>query len=123
MVGYLKGHCHWSVVDQFHHHGCLIAAAIKATDILVLCGIKTSAARRNVAWRVLASVWKAGLIHDAKILDILSDQVRKPTITALTRGKEIVKNQMLRCECLTDRQTDRRTHHHGGGNEVDGGQF
>lgn len=91
VVGYLKGHSHWSVVDQLHHHGCLVAAAIKATDILVLCGIKTSAARRNVAWRVLPSVREAGLVHDAEILDVLSDQVRKPTITAWKRERKLSK--------------------------------
>lgn len=89
VVGYLKGHSQWPVVDQFHHHGCLTAAAIKATNILVLCGIKTSAARGNITWRVFPSVWKAGLIHNAKILDILSDEVRKPTITALKRERKL----------------------------------
>lgn len=27
---------------------------------------------------------------------------------SLEKGKEIVRNQILRCECLTDRQTDGR---------------
>lgn len=91
VVQYLKGHCHWSVVDQFHHHGCLTASAIKPTNILVLCGINASAAWVNVTWRVFPSIWKAWLVHNAKILNVLSDQVREPTITALKRERKLLR--------------------------------
>lgn len=85
---YLKGHSHGSILDQFQHHGSLTAATIKSTNIVVFCRVNTPAVLGNATRRVLPDIGKARLVHNAKVLNILPNQVREPTITTLTERGE-----------------------------------
>lgn len=56
---YLKSHCHGPILDQFHHHGCLAAAAVKPTDVVVFSCVNVAATLRDATWAVLCNIWEA----------------------------------------------------------------
>lgn len=56
---YLKGHCHRSILDQFHHHGHLTAATVESAHVAVLRRVNAAAHLRDSTGSVTSNVREA----------------------------------------------------------------
>lgn len=78
----LKGHGHRSVLDQLQLHGLLAAASVEAAHVPVVGRVDAPAAARDDALAVFRRVREARLVHDAKVLHVLSNQVGEASVAA-----------------------------------------
>lgn len=86
----LQGHAHGAVPDQLQHHGRLTAAAVKPTHVVIIRGIIPCAFLRYFAGRINPDIRETVLLHNAKVLDVFTNQVWKTSITTCMKDNKII---------------------------------
>lgn len=85
---HLQGHTHGAVPHQLNHHSRLAAPAVKPTHVVIIGGVVPCAFLRYFAGRIIPGVRETVLLHNAKVLDVFTNQVWKTSITACTEDKK-----------------------------------
>ncbi len=89
---HLQGHTHGAVPHQLNHHSRLAAPAVKPTHVVIIGGVVPCAFLRYFAGRIIPGVRETVLLHNAKVLDVFTNQVWKTSITACIEDKKYIYN-------------------------------
>lgn len=88
---HLQGHTHGAVPNQLQHHGRLAASTVKPTHVVIIGGVVPCAFLRYFAGRIIPGVRETVFLHNAKVLDVFTNQVWKTSITTCTEDKKKLK--------------------------------